>query len=217
MLDARRREAGRVGLDDEGAHPLATAGCGIGEGEDGQELRDRAVSDEPLAAVEDVVVTVAGGAHAVGRDVAAGSCLGQCERDQPFTGSQAWEVSVLLLLGAGKEDGQRAELLDDRDQAGRRVGACDLLDQDALRDRVERGAAVLLREARPEQVLLRQQVLEVPRELRGLVDRCGTRGDSLVGELAHHGTQLIVLGGRQVGHAAPRTRSGERSVSGTRV
>ena len=94
----------------------------------------------------------------------AGGGLGQGEGGQPLAARQSRKVSVLLLIGAGQEDRQRAELLDDRDQAGRRVGASDLLDEDRLRDRVEVRPAVTLLEARAEQVLLGQEVLEVVRE-----------------------------------------------------
>ena len=118
-----------------------------------------------LRAVEDVVVAVARGAHPVGGDVAAGGGLGEGEGGQPLPGGEAREVSVLLLVGPGQQDRQGAELLDDRDQAGGGVGPGDLLDEDALRDRVEGRAAVALLEAGAEQVLLRQQLLEVPREL----------------------------------------------------
>jgi hypothetical protein len=60
---------------------------------------------------------------------------------------------------------------------------------------------VLLREARPEQVLRGEQLLEIPRELRGLVDLGGAWRDALVGELADHRPQLVVIGGEAVGHA----------------
>ena len=164
VLDARGGETGAVGLDDERAHPLPTAGGRIGQGEDGHDVRHRAVGDESLRPVEDVLVTVARGPHPVRGHIRAGGGLGQGEGDQPLAAGESREVSVLLLVGAGQEDRQRAELLDDRDQAGRRVGASDLLDEDRLRDRVEVRPAVTLLEARAEQVLLGQEVLEVVRE-----------------------------------------------------
>ena len=220
MLDPGSREAGRVGLDDEGAHALATARIRIGQREDGQQVRHAAVGDEALAAVQDVVVPVANGSHAVRRDVAAGRRLGQGERDQPLAGGQAREVAILLLVAAGQQDGQGAELLHDRDQARGRIGARDLLDQDRLGDRVECRAAVALLEARPEQVLPSQELLEVPRELLLLVDLRGARRDPFLGKLADDGAQLIVIGGGQVGHAGSSDtacetvgRSGPRSLA----
>ena len=57
-LEARDLEAGRVGLDDEGADAAVLRGR-IGAGEDGVDVRDAGVRDEPLVAVQDVVVAVA--------------------------------------------------------------------------------------------------------------------------------------------------------------
>ena len=204
MLDARGGEAGRIGLDDEGAHALAATRVRIGDGEDRDEVRDRAVGDEALRAVEDVVVAVAGGPHPHCRHVAAGRRLGQGERGEPLPGGEPRQVSVLLLLGPGKQDREGAELLHGGDEAGRGVGTRDLLDKDGLGDLVECGAAVPLLEAGAEQVLLGEELLEVPRELRGGVDLRGPRRDALRRELAHDGTKLIVIGGWQVGHSAPR-------------
>ena len=215
MLDARCREAGRFGLDDEGAHPLAATRLRIGQREDADQVRDRSVGDESLAAVQDVVIAVTDGAHPVGGDVAAGGGLGQPEGGQPLAGGEAREVAVLLLLVAGQQDRQGAELLNGGDQAGGRVGARDLLDEDGLRDLVEGRPAVALREARAEQVLLREELLEVPGELLLLVDLGGTGCDPLRGELAHDGAQLVVIGGRQVRHSAPR--AGVRGVGRVRV
>ena len=58
-----------------------------------------------------------------------------------------------------------------------------------------------LLEAGSEQVLLCQEVLEVVRERCLLVDLGGPRRNALLGQLAHDGTQLVVIGGGQVGHA----------------
>ena len=74
----------------------------------------------------------------------------------------------------------------------------------ALADRVEPGAAVPLLETDAEQVLLGEQLLQVPRELARGVDLRRPRRDALLGELAHDGAQLIVLGGQAIGHAVPR-------------
>jgi hypothetical protein len=60
---------------------------------------------------------------------------------------------------------------------------------------------MLLLEPGTQQVLLGEQLLEVPRELRLGVDLGCPRRDPFLRQLAHHGTQLVVLGGRQVGHA----------------
>ena len=201
VLEPGGGEARRVGLHDEGGHPLATTCIRISQGEDGEHVGDRPVGDEALRAVEHVGVAVASGAHSVGGDVAAGRRLGEPEGDQPLPAGEPREVTRLLLVGAGQGDGQRAELLHDWDQAGGGVDPRDLLRQDDLRDLVERGAAVLLLEACAQQVLSSQQLLEVPREFGAVVDlRCAGR-DPLLRELAHHGAQLVVLLGRQIGHA----------------
>ncbi len=68
-----------------------------------------------------------------------------------------------------------------------------------------------LLEAGAEQILLGQELLEVPRELSRGVDLGGTWGDALLGQLAHEGTQLVMLGRGQIGHAG----SSKRGVGGT--
>jgi hypothetical protein len=174
------------------------------------------MGDEALGAIEHVLVAVAPGAHAVRGDIAACGRLGQGEGGQPLARGQSGKVPVLLLVRSGEEDRQGAQLLDDRDEARGRIGAGDLLDEDGLRHRVERRAAVALLEAGAEKVGLGQQLLEVPRELAGRVDLGGARSDAFFRQLAHHGTQLVVIGGREVRHAAPRgqvrCRMGARAV-----
>ena len=75
-------------------------GVGIGHGEDGDQVGDRAVGDEALAAVEQVVVAVTPGAHPNAGHVAAGARLGQAEGGDPLPAGQAREVARLLLLAA---------------------------------------------------------------------------------------------------------------------
>ena len=156
--------------------------------------------DEALAAAQEIVVTVAASPGAHGGDIAAGRRLAEAECNQPFAAGQPRQVAGLLLLVAREQDGQRGELLDDRYQAGGRVGARDLLDHDRLADAVELGSPKRGREGGAQQILLGQQLLEVPRKLSLRVDLGRTWGDSLLRQLANDGAQLNVLIRQPVGH-----------------
>ena len=61
----------------------------------------------------------------------------------------------------------------------------DLLDRDLLHQRAGAGAAVL-GEGKPEDVLLGQQLADVPRVLAGRVDLGSARADLRLGDLADH-------------------------------
>ena len=178
----------------------------VGHREDRDEIRDRAVADEPLRAVDDVVVAVARGGGPDRGDIRAGLGLGQGEGDELLPGRQLRDEACLLLVGAGDEERQRGQLLDREDQAGRRAGATELLDGQADAQEVATETAVFLRERQRQDVLGGEQLAEVLRELTGPVDLGGPWRDAFVGKDADSVAEERLLlgqpirGRRRVGH-----------------
>ena len=162
VLELADAEAGAVGLDDEGGEPPRLA---VGDREHDVEVGDAEVGDPVLGAVDHPLVAVAarGGDHAAG--VGAGLGLGQREGGRPLAARAARQDALLELVGAEQADRERAELLHHQDQRGRGAGLGDLLDRDVEHQRAGAGAAVLLLERQPEQVLLGEQLAQVPRVL----------------------------------------------------
>ena len=194
------REPGRVGLDDE-RRDARVARVRIGLREDGVELGDAGVRDEALAAVEDVLVAVAPGRRPHRGGVGAGAGLGQRVGGQPLPGREPRQVALLLLLRAGELEPERAELLHGEQQAARRADLRDLLDRDEREQRAGAGAALLLVEEQPEQLVLAEELDDVPRELVRLVDLGRARRDALARERAHELADLPLLVGQDVpGH-----------------
>ena len=99
----------------------------------------------------------------------------------------------MQLLGAVELDRQRAELLDHQDQRCRRVGLGDLLDRHVQHQRAGAGAAVLLLERQPEDVLLGQQLAQVVRVLGPLVHLGRARRDPLLRDLADRVAEVQIL------------------------
>ena len=85
----------------------------------------------------------------------------------------------LELVGAEQLHRQRAELLDHQDERARRARLGDLLDRDVEHQRAGAGAAVLDREGQAEDVVLGEQLADVPRVLGALVDLGRARRDAL--------------------------------------
>ena len=100
---------------------------------------------------------------------------------------------LLQLVGAEQLDRQRAELLDHQDQRARRARLGDLLDRHLQHQRAGAGAAVLLGERQPEDVLLGEQLADVPRVLALRVDLGGARRDALRDDLADRVAEVLVL------------------------
>ena len=101
------------------------------------DVRDRAVGDESLRPVEDVLVTVARGPHPVRGHIRARGRLGQGKGDQPLAAGRI-AGSIGPSARRSRPGGSAARRASGRsDQAGRRVGSRDLLDEDGLRDRVK--------------------------------------------------------------------------------
>ena len=199
------------------------AGFGIGLREDGVELGDPRVRDEPLRPVQDVLAAVAPrlGPHR-GR-VRARAGLGERVGDQPLATRQPREVARLLLVRACELEPERAQLLDGQDQPGRRADLREFLDRDEHHQRAGAGAAVLLLERKPEQVVLAHQLDHVPGELGRPVDLGRARGHALARELADEVADLALLGAQRIARheseSSPgtRNRSRSRSCRGTRT
>ena len=177
------------------------ARIGVGLREDGVEVRDTRVRDEALAAVEDVLVAVTDGGRPHRRGVRAGAGLGERVGGKPLAAREPRQVGLLLRLRAGELQAERAELLHREQQAARRADLRDLFDRDEREQRAGAGAAPLLVEEEPEQLVLAKELDDVPRELVRLVDRGRTRGDALARERADELADLALLLGQDVpGH-----------------
>ena len=108
------------------------------------------------------------------------------------------QEALLQLVGAVQLDRQRAELLHHQDQRAGRVDLGDLLDRHVQHQRARARAAVLGRKRQPEDVLLAQQLADVPRVLGLLVDLGRARRDLLARDLADRLTEVEVLLGDRV-------------------
>jgi len=84
----------------------------------------------PLRAVEHEVIAVADGARGHRRGVAAGRGLGQAVGEHRLALGHRRQVATLEVLGAGQQQGHRAELVHGRDQRRGRTGPGHLLDDD---------------------------------------------------------------------------------------
>jgi hypothetical protein len=169
-------------------------------------------------------VAVASGSSRGGGRVAPRLGFGQREGDERPAGREVGKPALLLLVGAGEDQRQGAQLLDREDQPARRARPADLFHGQRDREQLAAEAAVLGWERQPEDVVTGQELLDVPRELGGLVDRGRARRDLLVGEdpdrVAEH--QLLLGqavrpggggGGRGLGHRGHRTSAGARCPS----
>ena len=103
--------------------------------------------------------------------------------------------SCFCVLGAAVEERGRAEADAgfERDRH-RRVDARDLLDRDAVREVVGAAAAVLLGERQPEQTELAHRAHGVDGKHVVAVPGRGVRRDLALGEVAHDGAELLLLG-----------------------
>jgi len=195
VLQAADPEAGPVRLDGEAGEAAVARPLGIRHREDRDEVGHGPVADEALAAGDDVLLAVTGRPGADPRSVRPGFGLGDGEGDERPAGGEVRDPTRLLLLGAGQEDRQGSQALDGEDEAGGRAGAADLLDGEAGRQEVAPEAAEPLREVGGEDVLGREQLLDVPWELRRPVDLRRPGGDPLVGHLADRVAKRALLVG----------------------
>ena len=124
--------------------------------------------------------------------------LGQRVRGEPFAARELRQEPLLLLLGAGELDPERAELLDGDDQPARRADLRQLLDRHERHQRARADAAVLLVVHDAEELVLAEDLDDVPRELGRLVDLGGARRDPLARDRAHELADLALLVGQRV-------------------
>src|SRR6185437_13793969 len=96
-----------------------------------------------------------------GGDVGSGLGLRERECDELPTCGQIRDPAGVLFLRAGEEERQRCELVDRRNEPGRRTGAAQLHDGEAEAQQFAAQTAVLRREWQREDVLLREQLAKV--------------------------------------------------------
>ena len=168
-------------------------GLGIGLREHRVEVRDAGVRDEPLRAVEDVLVAVAPRGRAHRGRVGARAGLGERVGREPLARREPRQPRALLLVRPAELEPERAELLHGEDQPARRADLRDLLDRDEREQRAGAGAAVLLVEEQPEDPVLAEELDDVPRELVRGVDLGRARRDPLARERAYQLADLALL------------------------
>ena len=187
-LLAAREHARVVALDDERSHRTAELR------EHDRDVRDPAVRDVDLLAVQDVVVAVASGLGTDRREVCAGVRFRERDRgERPLLACEHTEVALALFVGpelAQRPDREHRRLDRPRE---RRASPRELFGDEGRRHRVRTAAAVfggnrVRRE--PHAGGLREQL---GRELLALVafPRDGTQ--LTLCELAREGLQLALL------------------------
>ncbi len=136
----------------------------VGHGEHRVEVADAGVGDPALHAVEHQESP----SRTARVFIAAASTRPRARTGSTRTSPRprpTAEVPLLQLLRARQQQRQRAELVDRRDQRGRRAGAGDLLDHDHRGQRVCPGTVVRLRDVRRVEVGRPQRVVRGLREL----------------------------------------------------
>ena len=143
--------------------------------------------------------------------------LGERERGQLLAARLGNQPALALLLGRPLQEGQRVEPdVDALDDAEGRVGPLQLLAQQREADVVHAGAAVRLRDRRPEEALLAHLGEELAVDLALLVPLADVRQDLRLGEGARALLdQAVLVGQAEVDHRRDAS-SRPRRPSGTR-
>ena len=205
-------DPGGVGVHDEHRGALVAAGGGIGDRHDDQEVGDRRVGGEPLAAGDDVLVAVPDRAGLEQRRIRAGRVgLGHGERRLEIAGEQRMEIALLLLRGPREREDlgvARVRRGVAERQRGDGRAAEDLVHQAELHlaealtpeFRVEMGGPQALGS---DLVLHRRQRPHQPVEAE-LVDQRLQRPDPLPHEVPHPDELALEvrIGGEVPGHGA---------------
>ncbi len=198
----------QAALDDEGRDRVVGAAGGLGRlGEDGVPVGLTHAGHPALGAVEHPPARDSGalvghrpGTHA--HDVAAGLGLGQPEGGPLGAVADAGEVALLLVLGAGDHDGPGGQAGQQEHQR-RRVGVLGhFLHREAEAEDARPGAAVLGRDAQPEQPGVTERLEEVLRVGRLLVDGAGPWPHLVLSQTAHRALEVAQLVGQVEMHGA---------------
>ena len=192
-------------VDDE-QREAVVAGVGVGLRHEHDEVGARAVGDERLRAVDDVVVAVAHRARADSGDVRAGAGLGDAERGDLLALDRRHQVGLLQVLGAELQDRRRRHVGVDGD-AHREPAVVRLRHRLATHDRhevVAALAAVLLGEVDAEEAELAHALEDPVREAVAL-PLLGVGRKLLPAEALDRLAQRLVL----VGEAEVLLRSAE--------
>ena len=210
LLEPPDAESRRVGRDDERADLGVAVVAGPGPGGDDVRAGLAGVGDEPLGAVEDPrpavgpVLETGGGARPA--RVAAGARLGQAVRADDLAARHRDEEPRLLLGRPGEVERAAAEAgVGGDDQPERAPHPADLLDRDRVRQGVETGAALVLRERDAEPAELADPPDDLDREaplaLVLVDDRCDLGDHEIADGVAEQG----VLRGEVEVHRPERT------------
>ena len=164
-LDAADLEPGRVRLDEEARDP-PVPGCRVGLREDRVQPCDARVRDEPLRAVEDVLVALAPGGRQASRPSPSRTRApsARTRRATRRTRTAAGSAPSARPSRAGGSRGSTRSWHREN-QPGRRADLRELLDRDEHHQRARLGAAVALLEREREDLCLPQRLDDVPGEL----------------------------------------------------
>jgi len=194
-------EAGRVPLDDEGAHALAAALVHpvVGEGEEvGGHVEE---ADPHLAAADDVAVVLARVAGVHVGDVGARAGLRHPGAGEDLAPREGREVALLLLLGAEALDRVADQAAREGEGAGDDVADLgDLLDHHRVAQVVEPGAAVLGRHDAAGQAEAAGRAGDLGRKPLLAVVVGDVRGDLVAREVAGERDELELVRGRRQVH-----------------
>jgi hypothetical protein len=161
-----------------------------------EEVSADAVGDEGLGAVDDVAAVDLSGGRSKRRDVGPGAGLGNAQGSDQIPPYRWNQPALLLLLCAESPDRRRRDLRVSPDPGGdaaAAAGAGELLDPDGVVDVVAALPAVLGLVLEAEEAQLAAAVVQLARELPGLVPLLDVGGDLLRDEAANRLPQLLVL------------------------
>src|SRR6266849_3795878 len=206
---AAHAEPRRLALDQEHRDAPVAAGrlTGLDAGGDEVEVGQRAVRDEHLGAVQDVVGAVAGGPGADRGDVAAAPGLGDRDRAELLAPADRRQILLLQRLAARPVEVGRGHVRVDadghRERAGPRPRA--LLVQDRRGEQISAGAAVLLVVLDAQEAQLAHARPDRLRNATGRFPRLDVRHDLPLDEGAHRRAEHLMVLAEDL-HAARITR-----------
>src|SRR6185436_9523170 len=137
------------------------------------------------------------GMHAAG--IASRELLRERERDELLALGHGPEETLLLVLGAAHQDGERAERVHRVEDADAAAGAREFLDADAEVDDAAALPAVFLGDPDAHEAGLGERLLDLPRVFLSLVVFGGERTDDLFGDLARPRAPHEILFGEESG------------------